>query len=40
MGNKVSRVGDSGGTAAAIAVIALTATAVAVLGYFLFIQMG
>lgn len=35
MGNKVSRLGDPGGTAAAIAVIAMTAFAIAVLGYFL-----
>ncbi|AOT59723.1 MULTISPECIES: hypothetical protein [Streptomyces] len=40
MGNKVSRLGDSGGTAAAIAVIALTAVAIVVLGYFLFSQTG
>ncbi|GAA4912382.1 hypothetical protein ACFPM3_24065 [Streptomyces coeruleoprunus] len=40
MGNKVSRLGDSGGTAAAITVIALTALAVVILGYFLFTQSG
>ncbi|WP_255114966.1 MULTISPECIES: hypothetical protein [Streptomyces] len=38
MGNKVSRLGDSGGTAAAITVITLTALTIAVLGYFLFTQ--
>lgn len=36
MGNKV----DAGGTVAAITVIALTAIAVVVLGYFLFTQTG
>ncbi|WP_262386822.1 hypothetical protein [Streptomyces sp. TRM49041] len=40
MANKVSRLGDAGGTAAAITVIALTALAVVVLGYFLFTQTG
>ncbi|WP_302852220.1 hypothetical protein [Streptomyces sp. TRM64462] len=40
MGNKVSRLGDAGGTAAAITVIALTALAIVVLGYFLFTQTG
>ncbi|WP_256220800.1 MULTISPECIES: hypothetical protein [unclassified Streptomyces] len=40
MGNKVGRLGDAGGTAAAVTVIALTAVAVVVLGYFLFTQTG
>ncbi|WP_275678047.1 hypothetical protein [Streptomyces sp. MUM 203J] len=40
MGNKVGRLGDAGGTVAAVTVIALTAIAVVVLGYFLFTQTG